>query len=104
MGNVERLHLDDVETDQAPFAVAESVSDAPVQNEPTDIGAALKAAREARGLSLRDVAEATRIRQSYVEALEAMRLEELPSRPFTIGYVRAYAGLLGLDGEITDCP
>jgi cytoskeleton protein RodZ len=28
-----------------------------------------------------------------------MRLEDLPSRPFTIGYVRAYAGLLGLDGE-----
>jgi cytoskeleton protein RodZ len=28
-----------------------------------------------------------------------MRLEDLPSRPFTIGYVRAYAGLLGLDGD-----
>ncbi|MCK5910733.1 MAG: helix-turn-helix domain-containing protein, partial [Caulobacter sp.] len=97
MGNVERLHLDEVEANPAPFAVADLVGEQPVQDQPADIGAALKAAREARGLSLQQVAEATRIRQSYVEALEAMRLEALPSRPFTIGYVRAYAALLGMD-------
>ncbi len=97
MGNVERLHLDEVEADQAPFAVADLVAESPVQDHAADIGAALKAAREARGLSLQEVAEATRIRQTYVQALEAMRLEELPSRPFTIGYVRAYAALLGMD-------
>lgn len=28
-----------------------------------------------------------------------MRLDELPSRPFTIGYIRAYAAALGLDGD-----
>nr|WP_322348902.1 helix-turn-helix domain-containing protein [Caulobacter segnis] len=99
MGNVERLHLDDVEAETAPFAVAEAVVSEPMQHEPADIGAALKAAREARGLSLQQVAEATRIRQGYVEALEEMRLEALPSRPFTIGYVRAYAALLGMDGD-----
>ncbi|MFN3513255.1 MAG: helix-turn-helix domain-containing protein [Phenylobacterium sp.] len=64
-----------------------------------DIGSALRAAREFRGLSLEQVAEATRIRRSYLAAIEAMRLDELPSRPFTIGYVRAYAAALGLDGE-----
>nr|WP_324110409.1 helix-turn-helix domain-containing protein [Caulobacter sp.] len=95
MANVGRLHLvADVDTDDASFAVVQ-----PPPEEAADIGAALKAAREARNLSLQDVAEATRIRQSYVEALEAMRLEDLPSRPFTIGYVRAYAGVLGLDAE-----
>jgi cytoskeletal protein RodZ len=99
MGNVERLHLDDVETDEAPFDAADVAVEAPIQDEPADIGAALKAAREARGLSLREVADATRIRNSYVEALEAMRLDELPSRPFTIGYVRAYAALLGMDAD-----
>ena len=97
MGDVERLHLDEVEANPAPFAVADLVGEQPVQDQPADIGAALKAAREARGLSLQQVAEVTRIRQSYVEALEAMRLEALPSRPFTIGYVRAYAALLGMD-------
>jgi cytoskeleton protein RodZ len=78
----------------APLAVAQ-----PSLDEGADIGLALKAAREFRGLTTQDVADATRIRQSYIEALEDMRLEDLPSRPFTIGYVRAYAGLLGLDGD-----
>lgn len=64
-----------------------------------DIGAALKAVREFRRLSLQDLADRTRIRSSYLAAIEEMRLDELPSRPFTIGYVRAYANALGLDGE-----
>ena len=63
------------------------------------IGAALKAAREFRGLSLQDVADTTCIRRAYLAAVEEMRLEDLPSRPFTIGYVRAYAKALGLDSE-----
>lgn len=95
MGNVRRLHLvADVDADETTAVVAP-----PVPDEAADIGAALKTAREARGLSLQAVAEATRIRQGYIEALEAMRLEDLPSRPFTIGYVRAYATLLGMDGD-----
>lgn len=64
-----------------------------------NIGAALRAAREFRGLSLQDVADSTRIRRAYLSAIEEMRLEDLPSRPFTIGYVRAYAKALGLDSE-----
>ena len=64
-----------------------------------DIGSALRAAREFRGLSLQDVADSTRIRRAYLAAIEEMRLEDLPSRPFTIGYVRAYAKALGLDSE-----
>jgi cytoskeletal protein RodZ len=64
-----------------------------------DIGAALKAAREFRGLSLQDVADQTRIRRTYLAAVEDMRLEELPSRPFAVGYVKAYAKLLGLDPD-----
>ncbi len=65
----------------------------------SDIGEALRAVRTFRGLTFGAVAEATRIRQSYIEALEDLRLEDLPSRPFTIGYIRAYAALLGLDAE-----
>jgi len=64
-----------------------------------NIGAALKAVRESRGLSLEALADITRIRRAYLAAIEEMRLEQLPSRPFTIGYVRAYANALGLDGE-----
>lgn len=95
MGNVRRLHLvADADTEDAPVAVHH-----PSIEEGADIGMALKAARQFRGLTTQDVADATRIRQGYIEALEDLRFDDLPSRPFTIGYVRAYAGLLGLDAE-----
>lgn len=64
-----------------------------------DIGAALRTAREFRGLSLQDLADSTRIRRGYLAAVEEGRYEDLPSRPFAIGYIRAYASALGLDGE-----
>jgi transcriptional regulator with XRE-family HTH domain len=55
--------------------------------------------RQYRGMSLEDLAKITRVRANYLSALEDMRLELLPSRPFTIGYIRAYAAALGLDPE-----
>ena len=64
------------------------------------IGAGLKAVREAKGLSVENVAEATRVRRHYLACLEAMDIAQLPSRPFAIGYVRAYARELGLDEEL----
>jgi transcriptional regulator with XRE-family HTH domain len=63
------------------------------------IGEALRLAREARGLSLDDLAEATCVRKSYLAALETMALGQLPSRPFIIGYVRATAQALDLDPD-----
>ena len=63
------------------------------------VGEALRLIRESHGLSLQEVAEATRVRRVYLEALESLRLDLLPSRPFTIGYIRAYAQSLGLDAE-----
>lgn len=64
------------------------------------IGAALRAIRLERGLELVQVAEVTRVRRAYLEALEDMRLDVLPSRPFTMGYLRAYASALGVDPEV----
>lgn len=63
------------------------------------VGAILRAVREFHGLDLEDLAQATRIRRNYLANLEDMKLDQLPSRPFTIGYVRAYASALGLDPE-----
>lgn len=94
-GRVPHLHLvADGDPEGAPTTVFQ-----PSVDHGADIGAALRAAREFRGLTLQDVADSTRIRQGYIEALEALRLDELPSRPFTIGYVKSYARLLGLDGD-----
>jgi cytoskeleton protein RodZ len=64
-----------------------------------NLGAALRAMRESQGLSLDRLALATRVKPQYLAAIEAMRLEDLPSRPFTVGYVRAYAAVLGVDPD-----
>ena len=64
-----------------------------------NVGAALRAARESLGLAIDDVAMATRIRPQHVAAIETFDFSSLPSRPFTVGYVRAYARALGLDGD-----
>jgi cytoskeleton protein RodZ len=74
--------------------------DAPSLHSGGDIGQALRAVREHRRLSLEEVADITRVRRAYLADIEVMRLDRLPSRPFTIGYIRAYADALGLDGEV----
>jgi cytoskeleton protein RodZ len=66
-----------------------------------DIGSALRGARESLGLTLEDIAETTKVRARHLAAIEASALDQLPSRPFTVGYVRAYAKALGLDADST---
>lgn len=78
---------------------AEDLKPKPTLQSGEHIGQALKAVREAHALTLDEVAEATRVRKSYLGAIEDLRLDLLPSRPFTIGYIRAYALALGLDAE-----
>ena len=63
------------------------------------LGEALRAARESLGLEIEDIAQATRVRGAYIAALEAFELDALPSRPFAIGYLRAYARALGLEPD-----
>ncbi|MDB5450161.1 MAG: putative transcriptional regulator, partial [Phenylobacterium sp.] len=78
---------------------ASNESYAPTLQSGADIGQALRAIRESRGLTLEDLADVTRVRRAYLSAIEDLRLELLPSRPFTIGYIRAYASAMGLDAE-----
>ena len=61
------------------------------------IGEALRSAREAQGTSLDDAAVATRIRSSYLEALEQERFGELGGSVYAKGFLRSYAGYLGVD-------
>jgi cytoskeleton protein RodZ len=61
------------------------------------IGDALRSAREAQGKSLDDAAAATRIRSSYLEALEQERFGELGGSVYVKGFLRSYAGYLGID-------
>lgn len=63
------------------------------------LGEALKAVREAKGLTLESLAAGTRVRRAYLQAIEQTELAALPSRPFTLGYIRAYAAALELDPD-----
>ncbi len=65
----------------------------------SDLGSQLRAARAAKGLSLEQVFKATRIKTSYLEALESNRTDVLPGLVQARGFVRTYANYLGLDGE-----
>lgn len=57
----------------------------------------LRAAREARGISLSDAANATRIWERYLQALEANApLEEFPAPAYARFFLRGYAEFLGI--------
>lgn len=66
---------------------------------PARVGAELRAARERLGWSLEQVAASLRIRQSYLKALEEGRVAALPGLTYAVGFLRAYAKLLGLDPD-----
>lgn len=64
-----------------------------------NLGEKLKAAREAMGMSVKDVAEVTRVRSDYIENMESgdfsFKLPEIYKR----GFLRIYANSLKLDAD-----
>jgi cytoskeletal protein RodZ len=65
----------------------------------TTFGAHLKREREARKVSLDDVAKSTKISKRHLSELEEERFKDLPGGIFNKGFVRAYAKFLGLNEE-----
>src|SRR5690606_23913186 len=61
------------------------------------IGPQLRAAREARGLSLAQLAAETRIAQRHLQTIEAGEFSALAARTYAIGFSRTYARAVGLD-------
>jgi cytoskeleton protein RodZ len=66
----------------------------------SDFGARLKRLREEKGVALRDIATATKISVSALEALERNDISRLPGGIFSRGFVRAYAEEIGADPEV----
>jgi cytoskeleton protein RodZ len=64
-----------------------------------EFGDRLREARESKGLTLEEAEQLTRIRRSFLEALEENRLDALPDHAYTRGFVHSYAELLGLDSK-----
>ena len=68
---------------------------------PTDVGSRLRAAREAKQLSVREIADTTKIPVGLLEALEENDVARMPGGIYSRGFVRSYAAAVGLDPEKT---
>lgn len=64
-----------------------------------ELGAMMREARENLGRELEVIAQDLRIQKDYLRAIEAGRLSDLPGTVYASGFVRAYSGYLGFDGE-----
>ncbi len=65
----------------------------------TGVGETLRDARNRRKLDLSEVEAAIKIRVRYLQAIENEEWDALPGGAYTRGFIRTYAGYLGLDGE-----
>ena len=66
-----------------------------------DFGSKLREARERKGVSLREIANATKISIRALEALERNDISHLPGGIFSRSFVRAYAAEAGLNADET---
>src|SRR5712671_778024 len=73
----------------------------PPERTSSGFGARLREARERRGISLRQIANATKISVGVLEALERNDISRLPGGIFGRAFVRSYAIEVGLDPEAT---
>lgn len=62
-------------------------------------GAKLRAARESKGMSMEQVAKETLLTSRYLKALEADDYDTLPGTTFVRGYLRRYAGVVGVSAD-----
>lgn len=72
------------------------VEDEDGQVHPT-VGEQLRAAREAQGMSLEDIASRTRIPTRHLESIEASEWSRLPAATYSLGFAKSYATAVGLD-------
>jgi cytoskeletal protein RodZ len=73
----------------------------PPERTSSGFGGRLRDARERRGVSLRQIANSTKISVGVLEALERNDISKLPGGIFGRAFVRSYAIEVGLDPEAT---
>ncbi len=62
-----------------------------------ELGEYLRQMREAKGLTVEEVARATKINIGYIEALEKGEYEKLPADIYVRGFIKSYGQLLNAD-------
>ena len=68
------------------------------QSPDAPIGERLRVAREAKGISLDEIAGQTRIPVRHLQHIETGDWDALPAITYSIGFVRSYGNIVGLDG------
>ncbi len=81
-----RLHLREINPD----------IDAPLET----VGQDLRVARQRKGEDLASVSHSLKIQKDHLNALEESKFDLLPGRAYAVGFVRSYAGYLGLDAPL----
>ena len=72
-----------------------------VNSSASDFGSRMRHVREQRGVSLRRIAQTTKLSVSALEALERNDISRLPGGIFSRAFVRSYAAEIGADPEET---
>ncbi len=83
-----KTFADELSKSKAPFEIS--------------FGPSLREMRESRGISLNEVAEKTKIRKDYLDALEEEDFKRLPPAVFVCGYVRKICELYKIPREVND--
>ena len=76
---------------------SEAIDETPVEASEPTVGERLRVAREAKKLSLEDIAAQTRIPQRHLESIETADWDALPAPTYTTGFAKSYASAVGLD-------
>ena len=66
---------------------------------PQRVGERLRAAREARGLTIEEIAGITRIPKRHLITIESGAYDGLPAPTYSAGFIKSWARHLGLDGQ-----
>lgn len=82
-----------------PVAPSAEALAAPGSSSQRTIGDLLRQTRQSYGGEIERIAAALRIRAPYLTAIEEGRYDRLPGAVYALGFVRAYAIHLGLDGD-----
>lgn len=77
-----------------------SENEQPSSNEQqSNVGKKLRAAREAKGYTLDDLQQITKIQKRYLIAIEDDKFDQLPGDFYVRAFVKQYANTVGLDGD-----
>ena len=63
------------------------------------VGAQLRAAREAKGISVEQLAAETRIPQRHLKTIEEGQFSDLPGRTYAMGFAKTYAKVVDLNQD-----